>query len=70
MPDEPAPVGGLVASSGRITPDVLGRHLPRQFPRYEYLICGSGAMMDAMENALIAVGVPFRQVTTERLEMV
>jgi ferredoxin-NADP reductase len=37
---------------------------------YEYLICGSARMMDAMEDALIAVGVPFRQVSTERFDMV
>jgi predicted ferric reductase len=56
--------------SGRITPEVLLRHLPRQFLRYQYLICGSGPMMDAMEDALVAVGVPFAQVSTERLDMV
>ena len=27
-------------------------------------------MMDAMEEALTAVGVPFRQVSTERFDMV
>ena len=56
--------------SGRITPELLLRHLPRQFLRYQYLVCGSGAMMDAMEQALVAVGVPFTQVSTERLDMV
>jgi predicted ferric reductase len=64
------PSASWQGESGRITPDVLGRHLPRQFRRYEYLICGSGVMMDAMEKALVAVGVPFRQVSTERLDMV
>ena len=56
--------------SGRITPEVLTRRLPTQYDRYEYLVCGPGVMMDAMEDALIAVGVPFRQVSTERLDMV
>jgi predicted ferric reductase len=64
------PSASWQGESGRITPDVLRRHLPRQFRRYEYLICGSGVMMDAMEEALVAVGVPFRQVSTERLDMV
>lgn len=64
------PPAGWQGESGRITPDVLARHLPRQFRRYEYLICGSGVMMDAMEEALIAVGVPFRQISTERFDMV
>jgi predicted ferric reductase len=44
-------------------------HLPRQFLRYEYLICGSEAMMDAMEDSLVAVGVHFRHISTERFDM-
>jgi NAD(P)H-flavin reductase len=64
------PPGDWIGETGRITSDVLERHLPRQFLRYEYLICGPGVMMDAMEEALITVGVPFRQISTERLDMV
>ena len=64
------PPEGWTGESGRITPDVLRRHLPPQYRRYEYLICGSSAMMDAMEKALTEVGVPFRQVSTERFDMV
>jgi predicted ferric reductase len=64
------PPEGWTGESGRITPDILRRNLPTQYRRYEYLICGSSAMMDAMEEALIAVGVPFRQVSTERFDMV
>jgi predicted ferric reductase len=61
---------GWTGESGRITPDVLRRHLPAQFRRYEYLICGSSGLMDAMEAALVDVGVPFAQVSTERFDMV
>lgn len=61
---------GWAGESGHITPDVLRRHLPRQYRRYEYLICGSSPMMDAMEEALAEVGVPFRQISTERFDMV
>jgi predicted ferric reductase len=57
-------------NSGYVTPDVLRRQLPPQYRRYEYLICASSAMMDAMEEALTEVGVPFRQVSTERFDMV
>jgi predicted ferric reductase len=64
------PPEGWTGESGYITPDVLRRHLPSQYRRYEYLICGSSAMMDAMEKALTGVGVPFRQVSTERFDMV
>jgi predicted ferric reductase len=64
------PPDGWTGESGYITPDTLRRHLPPQYRRYEYLICGSSAMMDAMEKALTEVGVPFRQVSTERFDMV
>ena len=64
------PPDGWHGESGRITAELLQRRLPAQFLRYEYLICGPEVMMDAMEDALIAVGVPFRQVSTERLDMV
>ena len=64
------PPTGWQGESGRINADVLSRHLPRQFLRYQYLICGSEAMMDAMEDILVDVGVPFGQVSTERFDMV
>ena len=64
------PPAGWTGESGRITPEVLRRHLPAPYRRYEYLICGSARMMDAMEEALTAVGVPQRQVSTERFDMV
>jgi predicted ferric reductase len=64
------PPEGWAGESGYLTPDILRRHLPSQYRRYEYLICGSSAMMDAMEKALTEVGVPFRQVSTERFDMV
>jgi predicted ferric reductase len=64
------PPEGWTGESGRITPDLLRRHLPPQYRRYEYFICGSSAMMDAMEKALTEVGVPFRQISTERFDMV
>ena len=64
------PPEGWAGESGFITPDILRRHLPRQYHRYEYLICASSAMMDAMEDTLTEVGVPFRQITTERFDMV
>lgn len=66
--DDPPP--DWTGESGRLTPDVLRRHLPEQFRRYEYFICGSGGLMDAMEDALVAVGVPFARVSTERFDMV
>lgn len=56
--------------AGRITADMLRRRLPAQYRRYEFLICGSTPMMDAMEEALAQVGVPYSQVSSERFDMI
>jgi predicted ferric reductase len=56
--------------SGRITTEVLRRYLPAQLRRYEYLICGSTQMMDAMEDALIDADVPPGKISSERFDMV
>jgi ferredoxin-NADP reductase len=56
---------------GYITADVLRRHLPEKLlARFQYFICGPGVLMDAMEAALPALGVPVDRVHTERFEMV
>jgi predicted ferric reductase len=65
------PPDGWGGESGRITPELLQRHLPaRQYRRYQYFICGPGPMMDAMETALSAIGVPDANIDTERFDMV
>jgi predicted ferric reductase len=64
------PDSSWAGERGRITAEVLRRHLPPQFRRYEYLICGSTQMMDAMEEALVAAEVPPAQISSERFDMV
>jgi predicted ferric reductase len=64
------PAAGWTGESGQITADLLRRHLPPQFLRYQYFVCGSTPMMDAMEDVLVEIGVPFGQVSTERFDMV
>ncbi|MCB0072975.1 MAG: hypothetical protein KDE20_15995, partial [Caldilineaceae bacterium] len=56
--------------TGFISQAVLQRHLPKQYRRFVYLICGPDPLMDAMEKALPALGVPTDQVQTERFSMV
>jgi len=56
--------------TGRINADILRRHLPTQFRRFEYFICASDTMMDAMEDALVSIGVPYARVNTERFNFV
>lgn len=55
---------------GRITRDVLERHLPADRQALDCFVCGPVAMMDAMEASLADMGVPDRQIHTERFQMV
>lgn len=55
---------------GYITADTLRRHLPAERDSLQYFICGPGAMQDAMEEALDAVGIPGAHVHTERFNFV
>ncbi|MDQ6771540.1 MAG: ferric reductase-like transmembrane domain-containing protein [Candidatus Dormibacteraeota bacterium] len=65
------PPDGWDGESGRITAELLQRHLPaHQYRRYQYFICGPGPMMDAMEAALSEIGVPHANIDTERFDMV
>jgi predicted ferric reductase len=55
---------------GRIDVALLRRRLPKRFERYRYFVCGPTAMMDALEEALVAAGIPDEHVHTERFDMV
>jgi predicted ferric reductase len=55
---------------GRITYELLERHLPDDKPSFLYFICGPPPMMDAVEHALRRAGVPWPSIYTERFSMV
>ena len=56
---------------GRISADLLRRHLPpKQYRRWQYFVCGPARMMDAMEELLPTLGVPPDRIHTERFDMV
>jgi predicted ferric reductase len=55
---------------GHVTADRLQRHLPEGRASYSYFVCGTSQFMNEMEHALVAVGVPFKNVHTERFDMV
>jgi predicted ferric reductase len=55
--------------TGYVTADVLARHLPRGYERFQFFICGPDPMMDAAEAALVELGVPRERVHTERFDM-
>ena len=56
--------------TGYITAEILARHLPPGYRRFQFFICGPDPMMDAAEAALLQLGVPGERVHTERFNMV
>jgi predicted ferric reductase len=65
--EQPPP--GWTGESGYLTADVLRRHLPEGYRRFQFFICGPDAMMDAAERGLAELGVPAERVHTERFDM-
>jgi predicted ferric reductase len=57
---------------GRITPALLDRYLPKPQKRHsqEVFICGPKPMMDAVERALVQLGVPLDDFHSERFDLV
>jgi predicted ferric reductase len=56
--------------TGYVRAEILARHLPPGYRRFQFFICGPDPMMDAAEAALIELGVPGERVHTERFDMV
>lgn len=56
--------------TGRITPELLRRHLPAGAAGTEYFVCGPGPMIQAVERALHAVGVPLARTHSELFDLV
>ncbi len=65
------PGEGWTGECGYVDEEILRRHLPEKLlPRFQYFICGPNPLMDAMEKALPAIGVPHDRIHTERFGMV
>lgn len=64
------PPEGWKGEKGFIGADVLGRHLPPQYRRFQFFTCGPPPLMDAMERALPSLGVPPERIHAERFDMV
>jgi predicted ferric reductase len=64
------PPADWTGESGYVSAELLSRHLPRGYRRFQFFICGPGPMMDAAETALVELGVPAERVHTERFDMV
>jgi predicted ferric reductase len=65
--EQPPP--GWRGETGYVTAEVLARHLPSGYRRFQYFICGPDPMMDAAEAALVELGVAAERVHTERFDM-
>jgi ferredoxin-NADP reductase len=65
-----APPPDWSGARGFVSADLLKRQLPRQFRRYHFFVCGPPAMMDAVEAALLANGVPGASIDSERFNLV
>ena len=66
--EEPPP--GWTGETGYVTADVLARHLPASFRRFQFFACGPNAMLDAVEEALVRIGTPADRIHTERFDWV
>jgi ferredoxin-NADP reductase len=65
-----APPQAWSGERGQISSDTLRRHLPTQFRRYHYFVCGPPLMMDAVERTLVDLGVPAASIDSERFNLV
>jgi len=66
--EEPAPGSG--DESGYVSADLMRRHLPDDFPRFHYFVCGPVPMMKSVDRQLLAMGVPESHVHSERFDVV
>lgn len=64
------PPAGWAGESGFVTHELLARHLPPQYRRFQFFVCGPPPMMDRVEAALLALGVPRERITTERFDLI
>jgi predicted ferric reductase len=64
------PPENWTGETGYVTAELLSRHLPGGYRRFQFFICGPVPMMDAAETALVELGVPGERVHTERFDMV
>ncbi len=58
-------------ATGRVTPELLARHLADCSKQdWQYFVCGPAPMMDAVERALLEQGVPLWRLVSERFDLV
>ncbi|HSL57614.1 MAG TPA: ferric reductase-like transmembrane domain-containing protein [Acidimicrobiales bacterium] len=55
--------------TGRISRELVARALPADAARWHYVVCGPPPMMEAVEGALVDLGVPIERVESERFDI-
>jgi len=67
-----SPPDGWTGETGFVSQELLDRYLPKDKARdtTEVFICGPEPMMNAVEQALIRIGVPFGDFHSERFNLV
>lgn len=63
------PSEGWTGETGRVTTELLRRHVVDDWPSHKYFVCGPQAMMDAVEGELLAGGVPLHHIYTEEFAL-
>jgi len=63
------PPEGWEGESGFLTAEILRRHLPEDYRRAAFFLCGPLEMINAVERALKAIDVPPGHVFPEKYEM-
>ena len=66
--EEPPP--DWTGEDGYLDADILARHLTGSFRRFQFFACGPTPMLDAVETALVRIGVPADRIHTERFDWV
>jgi len=66
--EDPPP--GWTAETGYLNGDILARHLPPGYQRFQFFACSPNPMLDAVEAALVKIGTPADRIHTERFDWV
>ena len=56
--------------TGYLDAEILARHLPAGFRRFQFFACGPTPMLSAVETALVRIGTPADRIHTERFDWV
>lgn len=64
------PPAGWSGERGRVTREVLERHLPENRQSLEYFLCGPRPMIAAVERALHELGIPLARFHSELFDLV